>query len=276
MWDIKAYYLLMAVNVICGALGFFSLLRYTQEAYANDMEEVVMERKYNTARVGTLVFVHSTKNQLLANRVVFKRLNGLDMEKKEDIQKAQEYIGALENINEALLERMEELYRSVKSSSIYMTPCRIGEIAENAIGRFKGKYPETDVEVVLEADVSILADKGHLCEAIYNLLINAQDAVEAAERGAEGKVSLLSYEERVYTVIEVRDNGMGIPKSAMKKIFEPFYTSKNRNHNWGMGLYYVRAIVKGHLGILRVESREGKGSSFYILLPKYINGTAGM
>ncbi len=109
MWDIKAYYLLMAVNVICGALGFFSLLRYTQEAYANDMEEVVMERKYNTARVGTLVFVHSTKNQLLANRVVFKRLNGLDMEKKEDIQKAQEYIGALENINEALLERMEEL-----------------------------------------------------------------------------------------------------------------------------------------------------------------------
>ena len=171
MWDIKAYYLLMAVNVICGALGFFSLLRYTQEAYANDMEEVVMERKYNTARVGTLVFVHSTKNQLLANRVVFKRLNGLDMEKKEDIQKAQEYIGALENINEALLERMEELYRSVKSSSIYMTPCRIGEIAENAIGRFKGKYPETDVEVVLEADVSILADKGHLCEAIYNLLI---------------------------------------------------------------------------------------------------------
>ena len=48
------------------------------------------------------------------------------------------------------------------------------------------------------------------------------------------------------------------------------------NHNWGMGLYYVRAIVKGHLGILRVESREGKGSSFYILLPKYINGTAGM
>ena len=276
MWDIKAYYLLMAVNVICGALGFFSLLRYTQEAYANDMEEVVMERKYNTARVGTLVFVHSTKNQLLANRVVFKRLNGLDMEKKEDIQKAQEYIGALENINEALLERMEELYRSVKSSSIYMTPCRIGEIAENAIGRFKGKYPQTDVEVVLEADVSILADKGHLCEAIYNLLINAQDAVEAAERGAEGKVSLLSYEERVYTVIEVRDNGMGIPKSAMKKIFEPFYTSKNRNHNWGMGLYYVRAIVKGHLGILRVESREGKGSSFYILLPKYINGTAGM
>lgn len=70
VWDIKAYYLLMFVNIVCGILGFISLLRYTQENYANDMEEVVLERKYNTARVGTLVFVHSTKNQLLANRVI--------------------------------------------------------------------------------------------------------------------------------------------------------------------------------------------------------------
>lgn len=271
MWDIKAYYLLMLINVVCGILGFISLMRYTQENYANDMEEVVMERKYNTARVVTLVFVHSTKNQLLANRVIFKRLNGLDMDKEADVKKAKEYIATLEDINESLLERMEELYRSVKSSSIYMISCRLEEIVANALERFHDKCPGVPVEVVLESDVSVLADKAHLCEAIYNLLINAQDAVEAAELGEKGKVSLLSHDERLYTVIEIKDNGVGIPKATMKKIFEPFYTSKNRNHNWGMGLYYVRAIVKGHLGSLRVESKEGKGSSFYILLPKYMS-----
>ena len=271
MWDIKAYYLLMLINVVCGILGFISLMRYTQENYANDMEEVVMERKYNTARVGTLVFVHSTKNQLLANRVIFKRLNGLDMDKEADVKKAKEYIATLEDINESLLERMEELYRSVKSSSIYMISCRLEEIVANALERFHDKCPGVPVEVVLESDVSVLADKAHLCEAIYNLLINAQDAVEAAELGEKGKVSLLSHDERLYTVIEIKDNGVGIPKATMKEIFEPFYTSKNRNHNWGMGLYYVRAIVKGHLGSLRVESKEGKGSSFYILLPKYMS-----
>lgn len=271
MWDIKAYYLLMLINVVCGILGFISLMRYTQENYANDMEEVVMERKYNTARVGTLVFVHSTKNQLLANRVIFKRLNGLDMDKEADVKKAKEYIATLEDINESLLERMEELYRSVKSSSIYMISCRLEEIVANSLERFHDKCPGVPVEVVLESDVSVLADKAHLCEAIYNLLINAQDAVEAAELGEKGKVSLLSHDERLYTVIEIKDNGVGIPKATMKKIFEPFYTSKNRNHNWGMGLYYVRAIVKGHLGSLRVESKEGKGSSFYILLPKYMS-----
>ncbi len=272
IWDIKVYYLLMAVSVICGILGFISLLRYTRENYAKDMEDVVMERKYNTARVGTLVFVHSTKNQLLANRVIFKRIGGLDMEQPESAEKIREYVGTLEEINEALLERMEELYRSVKSSSIVMTSCSLEEIVEGALRRFWDKCPYACVEVSLESKASVLADKAHLCEAIYNLLVNAQDAVEAAERGEEGKVSIISHEERLYTVIEIRDNGVGIPKGLVKKIFDPFYTSKNRNHNWGMGLYYVRAIVKGHLGSLRVESREGRGSSFYILLPKYMDG----
>lgn len=269
IWDIKAYYLLILINVICGILGFISLLRYTQENYASDMEDVVMERKYNTARVGTLVFVHSTKNQLLANRVIFKRINSLDMTQPEGTRKMREYVETLENINEALLERMEELYRSVKSSSIVMVSCSLEEIAGNALNRFYDKCPNAFVEVSLESNAAVLADKAHLCEAIYNLLVNAQDAVEAAERGAEGKISLLSHDERLYTVIEIKDNGVGIPKGLVKKIFDPFYTSKNRNHNWGMGLYYVRAIVKGHFGSLRVESREGRGSSFYILLPKY-------
>ncbi len=269
IWDIKAYYLLILINVICGILGFISLLRYTQENYASDMEDVVMERKYNTARVGTLVFVHSTKNQLLANRVIFKRINSLDMTQPEGTRKMREYVETLESINEALLERMEELYRSVKSSSIVMVSCSLEEIAGNALNRFYDKCPNAFVEVSLESNAAVLADKAHLCEAIYNLLVNAQDAVEAAERGAEGKISLLSHDERLYTVIEIKDNGVGIPKGLVKKIFDPFYTSKNRNHNWGMGLYYVRAIVKGHLGSLRVESREGNCNSFYILLHKY-------
>ena len=63
---------------------------------------------------------------------------------------------------------------------------------------------------------------------------------------------------------------MGIGKYELKKIFEPFYSSKNSNSNWGMGLYYVRTIVKKHMGSLRVDSDYGKGTSFYILLPKLL------
>ena len=57
-------------------------------------------------------------------------------------------------------------------------------------------------------------------------------------------------------MIEVSDNGLGMSKSQIKKIFDPFYSSKNSNYNWGMGLYYVREVVKSHLGKMRVEKGD--------------------
>ena len=82
-------------------------------------------------------------------------------------------------------------------------------------------------------------------------------------------VELWSHQERLYTVLEVRDRGTGIPPGEIKHIFEPFYSGKNSNFNWGMGLYHVRTIVRSHLGSIRVENRPDGGASFLILLPRY-------
>ena len=83
------------------------------------------------------------------------------------------------------------------------------------------------------------------------------------------------HDERLYIVFEIKDNANGIPRTEQKKIFDPFYTNKNTNFNWGMGLYYVRQIVKSHLGILRLESTEGVGTSFFAMLPRYLPRTSG-
>ena len=82
-------------------------------------------------------------------------------------------------------------------------------------------------------------------------------------------MALRSNQERLYTVLEVRDEGAGIAPGDQKRIFEPFYSSKNSNYSWGMGLYHARTIVKAHLGTLRVESAPGAGSSVFVLLPRY-------
>ena len=150
-----------------------------------------------------------------------------------------------------------------------MVPVEISDLVEDTLERFHGKYPEVTIQVENAGVERILADKVQLGEALYNLLVNAQEAVLSADKGEKGEVSLKIRNERLYTVIEVRDNGCGMAKHQIKKIFEPFYSSKNSNSNWGMGLYYVREIVKSHLGFMRVDSTEGEGSCFYILLPKY-------
>lgn len=71
---VPGYILLVAVNVVCGVAGLVSLARYTQDSFFNDREDVALERKFDVARTGASVFVHSIKNQLLANRVLYKRI----------------------------------------------------------------------------------------------------------------------------------------------------------------------------------------------------------
>ena len=117
-------------------------------------------------------------------------------------------------------------------------------------------------------DRLVLADLSHLSEAVCNLLCNGYEAAVQAGR-EEPQVVLRVRAERMWTVLEVEDNGPGIPPERQGKIFEPFVTSKNTNYNWGMGLYYVRKIVRSHLGRLRLESRDGEGARFQIMLPLY-------
>ena len=97
-----------------------------------------------------------------------------------------------------------------------------------------------------------------------------RDSEAAVQAGREEpQVVLRVRAERMWTVLEVEDNGPGIPPERQGKIFEPFVTSKNTHYNWGMGLYYVRKIVRSHLGRLRLESRDGEGARFQIMLPLY-------
>ena len=267
--SLLSYVILVGVSVIGCILGFVSLFSFTRVHFETNREDVVMERKFDTAKVGASTFVHSMKNQLLASRVIYKRIGQLYEQPNPDIVKIKEYIDALEDFNNTMLTRMEELYRCVKTNAIYMVPTPMEVLLEDTLERFHKKYPDAKVHVEQESNLWVLTDKVHMCEALYNLLINAKEAVESAERGDAGEVSIVAYNARQYTVIEVRDNGSGIAKSQAKKIFEPFYSSKNSNSNWGMGLYYVREIVKSHLGSLQLESKEGEGSRFFVLLPRY-------
>ena len=137
------------------------------------------------------------------------------------------------------------------------------------MGRFHQKYPDRAAAVALCDEGLILADKEHLAEAVYNLLCNGQEAIAEAGRESVADLRLTIRRQRLYTVLEVHDNGKGISRTDRLKIYEPFYTSKNTSYNWGMGLYYVRNIVKSHYGTLRIESHPETGTSFFIMLPSY-------
>lgn len=265
------YVTIVVVNIICGALGTFSLMHYTQDSLISDQEEMALERKFDIARTGASVFVHSIKNQLLANRVLEKRIYQELDKPQPDLARVRACVDQLHESNEMLISRSEELYRTVKNKSMTLVPTPLAQVKETTLGRFYRKYPDALLEADVDESVTVLADCNYLSEALYNLLTNAWEANVTAGH-EERAIRLVSHKERLYTVLEVRDEGGGMTKAEQKKIFEPFYSSKNSNTSWGMGLYHVRTIIRAHVGSLRVESKPGKGTSFFVLLPKYVQG----
>ena len=251
-------------------LGNYGMVRYTQVDTAEDREELTLQRKFDTAGTGVSVFVHGIKNQLLASRVAHKKLMRALEEGEPDLEEARKCAALLKELNEGMLGRMDELYRTVKASALSLKPIRVEVVVASSIRRFHGKYPDAQVGVELGTDRLVLADYGPLGEAVYNLLINGYEA--AVLTGRTPEVTIIARAERFWTVLEIRDNGGGIPPEVQSRIYDPFFTSKNTNYNWGMGLYYVRKIVKSHWGRLRLESHVGEGSSFFVMLPLFDAG----
>lgn len=254
-------------------LGSYGMVCYAQLDYNENREEISLRRKFDAAGTGVSVFVHGIKNQLLSSRVLHKKLSRALKGEEPDIGEIRACAEALRQLNEGMLTRMDELYRTVKNSALSLAPVAADRVAEMAVERFHGKYPEVPVAAELREGHRVLADAGPLSEALYNLLTNGCEA--AVQAGREPALTLRLRGERLWTVFEVEDNGGGIPPELESRIYEPFFTSKNTNYNWGMGLYYVRRIVKSHFGRLRLESRPGEGSCFYVMLPLYDAGRRG-
>jgi len=120
-------------------------------------------------------------------------------------------------------------------------------------------------------------DPGQLEQVFMNLCINSRDAIDGMGSIIirTKNVTIDEYwpcfdnhmPPGVYVMLSVSDTGSGIPAESIPHIFEPFYTTKDRNKGTGLGLATVYSIVKQHSGYVDVHSIEGKGTTFSIYLP---------
>lgn len=118
----------------------------------------------------------------------------------------------------------------------------------------------------IESEAFILADKVHLEQILMNLVVNARDGITEAQR-TSGLIRLYLELDDSMISIFVQDNGAGIPLEVQKRIFEPFYTTKEKGKGTGLGLSTVIGLVEQHHGQLTLKSIMGEGTEFKILLP---------
>ncbi|MEA1968515.1 MAG: ATP-binding protein [Thermodesulfobacteriota bacterium] len=120
-------------------------------------------------------------------------------------------------------------------------------------------------------DVECMSQK--ICQVTMNLLMNACQAFPHGTRGeikiAIRNLSLGKRESDQKVEIKISDNGSGISSDALSKIFNPFYTTKPVGEGTGLGLSISYDIIAAHHGTIKVESKEGRGTLFTIILPLF-------
>ncbi|MEM7585699.1 MAG: ATP-binding protein [Acidobacteriota bacterium] len=145
---------------------------------------------------------------------------------------------------------------------------------EKLLGRVIGE----DVQLSTDLDDSlgsVLADPSHLEQVILNLVVNSRDAMPEGGRlylrtsnfeCSANPPKGTSLQPGGYIVLEIEDTGTGIDEALVDQIFEPFFTTKR--NGTGLGLATVYGVVKQSEGQIRVESASGRGTSFFVYLPR--------
>ncbi|MGB8327364.1 MAG: ATP-binding protein, partial [Steroidobacteraceae bacterium] len=128
----------------------------------------------------------------------------------------------------------------------------------------------TVVRATAERLPAVAGDFNQLQQVIVNLLINAQQAMDAKR----GEIAIRTRADADRVVIEVADNGPGMTPEVQARVFEPFFTTKPQGRGTGLGLSVTYGIIESHRGRISVQSRPGEGATFVVSLPLAVTGEA--
>jgi len=166
---------------------------------------------------------------------------------------------------ERITKVMNQLLSFARRKAPERRPLNIRTVIEDGMEMFEERLAQSliKVELILADHCPlVLADPDQMSQIFINLVMNA---VHAMPDGGTLRVALMA--EKQMVKLTVADTGCGIPRAMVTKIFEPFFTTKEFGKGTGLGLTVVKGIIEEHQGSIAVESEEGKGTTFKVLLP---------
>lgn len=192
---------------------------------------------------------------------------------KQDAGKMEYFSGIIKEENKRMNKQVETILQAAQLDKqeiqLNLKPLHIHEIIQHSMDNLRLQVQDKGgtMEASLNAtDDLIQADEVHMTNLISNLLDNA---VKYSKENLAIKISTKNAGKNIRVIIE--DNGIGMSKETLKRIFEKFYRAHTGNlHNikgFGLGLSYVKTMVEAHGGTIKADSTLGKGSAFTIELP---------
>lgn len=164
-----------------------------------------------------------------------------------------------------LREIVDDLLTVARTESLNRMDTDLALLFSSLIDEF-GEYVPPTIQLRYEtrgADFRGYVDPDQLTIAIRNLLVNARQAIGERE---SGKITLTLHGEPERLRIVVEDNGIGMSRATLDRLFQPYYTEKEGGS--GIGTIIVKRVIEGHGGAVEVESEPGAGTTFTVKLPR--------
>lgn len=263
------FVLILAVLFVSGAgsIYAFFVMERKYEKKVKEMERE-MEIKERLVSLGKLAsgMAHEIRNPLNAISLSVQRL------KREFIpadEKQEEYLTFLDIIRKELTRVngiVEEFLQSTRAQAPFSKESLRDLLEEVVIivgekASSKGIF----IENATGTDIHVECQRDRLKQAFYNIIINA---IESMNDGGKIAITVKQRDSRVE--ISIRDSGSGISKEALTRIFEYYYTTKDKGMGLGLPISYM--ILKDHGGDIKATSTAGQGTTFTIVLPSRHDG----
>lgn len=223
-------------------------------------ERLTLAERLSSLGELTAGVAHELRNPLAGikiNTQVLLRKKDLPAMERQLLESSQEGIVKIQKI-------VDDMLHFAKPKAAHFKEEEINELVKNSLSIFQTKLRKGNIALEFlreEGLPRIRADAHQIQQVLINLMLNA---IQAMEKG--GTLTLRTFSDGKGRVsVEVRDTGAGIPKSHLKKIFTPFFTTKSEGT--GLGLSITHKILESHGATIDVKSEEGVGSTFTLHFP---------
>lgn len=240
-------------------------------------ERDAQERQIASLATLTAGVAHDIKNPLnslsihaqLLNRSIGELLAKQSARQRKTTSRIGESCEAIGQEVERLRKCVDDFIDAARPRTPTLAPNDLNSIVRAVanMARHEFEAMHIDLETFLDGDLpALMVDEKLLQHALRNLLRNAAEAVKAARNPiGQRQVVMRTYLQDDSVVLEVRDNGCGISKTDLPKVFEPYFTTKFNGS--GLGLMAVGRIAREHGGQIAVNSSEDEGTTFTLELP---------
>lgn len=192
---------------------------------------------------------------------------------------------AIEKSSQRAAALARQLLSFAKSPPMEIKPLNINDTIRETVQILESSFPKTIVVKQKLSDTidSVEGDHNQISQLLMNLFINARDAIlDRKDLSGGGEIQVSTYNVHAgqgfldshfsarsgdYVCLVVSDNGVGMNRDVQQRIFEPFYTTKEKGRGTGLGLSVVYGIVRNHNGFIDVYSEVGRGTTFKIYFP---------